>query len=114
MGKFRDLEEIRQECSDEEFANLYDCEEIDDTASSFPWSLIASSRVDSFYTWKAFKAAEIDIPRRRPFGECEVSLGYDPNKLGRAAAGLAVVALPARPAGKLRWLDKLHRTGKDH
>src|SRR3546814_18055386 len=30
MGKFLDLEEIRPECSDEEFANLYDCEEIDD------------------------------------------------------------------------------------
>src|SRR3546814_2854577 len=59
MGKFLDLEEIRQECSDEEFANLYDCEETDDTASSFPWSFIASPRVDSFYTWKDFKAAEL-------------------------------------------------------
>src|SRR3546814_14697394 len=96
MGKFLDLEEIRQECSDEEFANLYDCEEIDDTASSFPWSLIASARVDSFYTWKDFKAAEIDIPGRRPFGERPVSIGYDPNKQGRDDAALAVVALPDR------------------
>ncbi|MCA0208117.1 MAG: terminase family protein [Proteobacteria bacterium] len=113
MGELLDLDEIRQECSEEEFSNLYDCEEIDDTASSFPWSMIASARVDSFYVWKDFKPAEIDLPGRRPFGEQQVSIGYDPNKQGRDDAALAVVALPDRPGGKFRVLEKIRCNGKD-
>src|SRR3546814_11099251 len=107
MGKFLDIGEYRQECSDEEFANLYDCEESDDTAGSFPWSMIASARVDSFYTWKDFKAAEIDIPVRLPFGERPVSIGYDPNKQGRDDAALAVFSLPDRPSVMFPFLHKI-------
>src|SRR3546814_478625 len=60
-----------------------------------------------------FKAAEIDIPGRRPFGERPVSIGYDPNKQGRDDAALAVVALPDRPGGKFRVLEKIRCNGKD-
>jgi hypothetical protein len=35
-GGLIDREELRQESSDEEFSNLYDCEFIDDSQSSFP------------------------------------------------------------------------------
>src|SRR3546814_2768049 len=72
-----------------------------------------TDNVDSFYTWKDFKAGEIDIPGRRPFGERPVSIGYDPNKQGRDDAALAVVALPDRPGGKFRVLEKIRCNGKD-
>lgn len=114
MGDRLDLDEIRQENSEEEFRNLYDCEEIDDTASSFPWSLLASARVDSFYTWKDFKPAEIGLPGRRPYGEKPVSIGYDPNKQGRDDAALSVTGLPEKPGGKFRVLEKIRANGLDY
>jgi len=109
-----DIDELRQEASEDEFANLYECEFIDDTASSFPWSMIASARVDSFYTWKDFKPAEIGIAGRRPFGEKPVSIGYDPNKQGRDDAALSVTALPEKAGGKFRVLEKNRANGLDY
>lgn len=109
-----DVDELRDECSDEEFRNLYECQFIDDSQSSFPWSLLASSRVDSFYTWKDFKPAEIGLPGRRPFGEKPVSIGYDPNKQGRDDAALTVTALPEKPGGKFRVLEKIRANGMDY
>lgn len=114
MDGLFDVEELRQECSEDEFANLYECEFIDDTASSFPFGLIASARVDSFYRWKDFKPAEIDLPGRRPFGEGQVSIGYDPNKQGRDDAALCVVALPDKPGGKFRVLEKIRANDRDY
>jgi uncharacterized protein YjcR len=108
-----DIEELRLESSDDEFRNLYECEFIDDTQSSFPWSLIASSRVDSFYAWKDFKPAEIGIPGRRPYGEKPVSIGYDPNKQGRDDAALSVTGLPEKAQGKFRVLEKIRANGLD-
>ena len=109
-----DIEELRQEASEDEFANLYECEFIDDTASSFPFSMLASSRVDSFYTWKDFKPAEIGLPGRRPYGEKPVSIGYDPNKQGRDDAALSVTGLPEKPGGKFRVLQKIRANGMDY
>lgn len=108
-----DIDELRDESSDEEFRNLYQCEFIDDSQSSFPWSMIASSRVDSFYSWKDFKPAETQIPGRRPFGEKQVSIGFDPNKQGRDDAALTVTALPERGGGKFRVLDKKRANNLD-
>lgn len=108
-----DIDELRDECSDDEFRNLYECEFIDDTESSFPWAMVAASRVDSFYRWKDFKPALIDIPGQRPFGVGQVSIGYDPNKQGRDDAALAVVALPDKPGGKFRVLEKIRANGLD-
>lgn len=108
-----DIDELRDECSDDEFRNLYECEFIDDSESSFPWAMIAASKVDSFYRWKDFKPALIDIPGQRPFGMGEVSIGYDPNKQGRDDAALAVVALPDKPGGKFRVLEKIRANNMD-
>lgn len=109
-----DIDELRDECSDDEFRNLYECEFIDDSESSFPWAMVAASRVDSFYKWKDFKPALIDIPGQRPFGLGQVSIGYDPNKQGRDDAALAVVALPDKPGGKFRVLEKIRANGLDY
>lgn len=109
MGDLFDIEELRQECSDDEFRNLYECEFIDDTESSFPNAALAPCRTDSFYTWRDFKAAE-----PRPFGNKAVSIGYDPDKGGRDGAALAVVALPEKPGGKFRLLEKISLKGKDY
>lgn len=113
MDGLFDIEELRLEYSEDEFRNLFDCDFIDDSESSFPWSMIGAARVDSFYIWKDFKPAEIELPGRRPFGEGAVSIGYDPNKQGRDDAAVAVVALPDRPGGKFRVLEKIRANGLD-
>lgn len=108
MGDLFDIEELRQESSEDEFANLYGCEFIDDTESSFPFSQLSPCRTDSFYTWRDFKPAE-----PRPFGNKPVWLGYDPDKGGRDGAALAVIAPPDKPGGKFRLLEKISLKGKD-
>ena len=107
LGELVDIEELRAESSEDEFRNLYGCEFVDDAASSFPWARLAPARVDSFFTWRDFRPALLDIPGGRPFGDKPVWLGYDPNKQGRDDAALAVIAPPDQAGvGKFRILDK--------
>lgn len=108
MDEFLDEDELRQEYSEDEFRNLFECEEIDDTLSSFPHSLLGPAQVDSFYAWPDFKSAE-----QRPFGQKSVSLGYDPDKGGRDGAAVAVIAWPEKAGGKFRLLEKLALKGLD-
>lgn len=108
MADFFDEEELRAELSDEEFANLYECEFIDDSASSFPYSTINPARVDSFYKWRDFSPAA-----HRPFGDQPVWIGYDPNKNGRDDAALAIIAPPKSAGGSFRVLEKLRLNGLD-
>jgi uncharacterized protein YjcR len=108
MGEFLDEAELRQEYSEDEFRNLFECEEIDDTASSFPFAMLNPCRVDSFYKWKDFKPAEA-----RPFGAKPVWIGYDPDKGGRDGAALAIVAPPEKAGGKFRLLEKIGLRGMD-
>lgn len=114
LGALVDVAELRSEYSEDEFRNLFDCEDIDDSQSSFPWARIAPARVDSFYKWRDFKPALLDITGGRPFGDKPVWLGYDPNKQGRDDAALMVVAPPDEPGtGKFRLLDKYRLNGLD-
>ncbi|MEJ6008690.1 terminase large subunit domain-containing protein [Novosphingobium aquae] len=108
MGKFLDEAELRQQYSEDEFRNLFECEEIDDTASCFPFAMLNPCRVDSFYRWKDFKPAE-----QRPFGSKPVWIGYDPDKGGRDGAALAIVAPPEKVGGKFRLLEKIGLKGMD-
>lgn len=109
MQDLLDVDELKQENSADEFSNLYECEFIDDTESSFPFALLSPCRTDSFYTWKDYRQFDA-----RPFGNGRVSIGYDPDKGGRDGAALAVVALPDRPGGKFRLLEKISLKGKDY
>lgn len=114
LGKLVDIDELRLEYSENEFRNLFECEDIDDSESSFPFARVAPARVDSFFKWRDFKPALLDIPGGRPFGDKPVWLGYDPNKQGRDDAALVVLAPPEQPGkGKFRVLDKYRLNGKD-
>jgi len=113
LGKLVDVEELRREYSEEEFRNLFECEDVDDSESSFPYSRIAPARVDSFLKWRDFKPALVDIPGARPFGEKPVWIGYDPNKQGKDDAALVVLAPPDLPGGKFRVLEKYRLNGRD-
>ncbi|WP_164852765.1 terminase large subunit domain-containing protein [Novosphingobium umbonatum] len=107
-------EELRTESSEEEFENLYNCQFVDDSESSFPFSRIAPARVDSFYKWRDFSPALVAIRGQRPFGEKPVWIGYDPNKNGRDDAALIVLAPPDEPGkGKFRVLEKHRLNGLD-
>jgi uncharacterized protein YjcR len=114
LGTLVNVEELRLEYSEDEFRNLFECEDIDDAESSFPYARIAPARVDSFYKWRDFKPALIEIPGGRPFGDKPVWLGYDPNKQGRDDAALVVLAPPETPGkGKFRVLEKYRLNGRD-
>lgn len=108
LGKLVDVDELRREYSEDEFRSLFECDDIDDSESSFPYALLNPCRVDSFYAWRDFKVAE-----PRPFGDRPVWIGYDPDKGGRDGAALAVVAPPDKPGGKFRLLEKVPLKGKD-
>lgn len=113
LGKLVDVAELRQEYSAERFANLFECQDIDDSESSFPYAKINPARVDSFHRWRDFFPELIGIPGGRPFGDKPVWLGYDPNKKGRDDAALAVIAPPDKPGGKFRVLEKFSLNGRD-
>lgn len=114
LGVLVDVEELRDEYSEEEFRNLFECEDTDDTESSFPWARLAPARVDSFLRWRDFKPALVDIPGARPFGDRPVWIGYDPNKQGRDDAALCVIAPPEQAGkGKFRVLEKHRLNGLD-
>lgn len=109
LGGLVNVDEIRAERSPEEFRNLYEGEDVDDTESAFPFSALQPCQVDSFYKWPDFKIAE-----PRPFGNKLVSIGYDPDKGGRDGAALTVTALPETVRGKFRTLEKISLKGKNY
>lgn len=114
LGALVDVEELRREYSEDAFRNLFECEDVDDAESSFPYARLSPARVDSFLKWRDFRPALIDIPGGRPFGDKPVWLGYDPNKQGRDDAALIVLAPPDTPGGKFRVLEKFRLNGLDY
>lgn len=114
LGKLVDVDQLRRDYSEDEFRNLYECEDVDDAESSFPFASISPARVDSFLKWRDFHPAQIDIPGGRPFGDRPVWIGYDPNKQGRDDAALVVVAPPEQAGrGKFRVLEKYRLNHRD-
>lgn len=102
-----DLEELRDEYSADEFANLLMCGFIDDTDSIFPLSVIQRCMVDSWELWTDVKPFAA-----RPYGSKPVALGYDPSNTGDSA-GLVLLALPGAPGGKFRMLEQTQFRGMD-
>lgn len=104
-----DIEELRLEYSVEEFENLFLCQFVDDSQSSFPLSLIHPCMVDSWEVWKDFMPYGL-----RPYGEGEVWIGYDPAESEDGdSASCVVVAPPVDGKGKFRVLEKHQWRGKD-
>lgn len=102
-----DLDQLKLEYSDEEFAQLFMCQFIDDGASVFPLAMLQRCMVDSWEVWTDFKPFAA-----RPMGDREVWLGYDPNSGGGDSAALVVVAPPLVPGGKFRIIERIQFRNK--
>jgi len=104
-----DIDEQRNSNSPADFANLYMCEFVDDTASVFPFEAMKRCMVDSWEQWTDVKPLEA-----RPFGTRPVWIGYDPALSSDGdAAGCVVIAPPTEPGGKFRVLERHRWRGKD-
>ncbi|RQW71319.1 terminase [Halomonas sp. YLB-10] len=106
-----DIDQLRLEYSDDEFANLLMCEFVDDTQSAFPLAMMQRCMVDSWDVWRDIKPLA-----PRPYGEHPVWVGYDPAGDGEEGdgAGLVVVAPPRAMNGKHRILEKHRIKGSDY
>lgn len=106
-----DIDQLRLEYSDDEFANLLMCEFVDDTQSAFPLAMMQKCMVDSWDAWRDLKPFA-----PRPYGEHPVWIGYDPAGDGEEGdgAGLVVVAPPRSMSGKHRLLERHRLKGRDY
>jgi uncharacterized protein YjcR len=107
-----DIEELRIQYPPDQFANLLLCNFVDDTLSVFPLKEMQRCAIDTQEIWDDIDWTAF-ILGRRPFGNREVWVGYDPSGEGRDNAALVVVAPPAVPGGKFRVLEKMQFTGMD-
>lgn len=97
---FFDIKQLEMENDPETFAQLYECKFIDDTNSAFRLEeLLACAVADA--RWPDFKPDDL-----RPFGSRPVWIGYDPAR-NRDSAEIVVLAVPIRPGGKFRLLEKI-------
>jgi uncharacterized protein YjcR len=103
-----DLAELLDEYPDDEFANLFRCEFIDDSNSMFSLQMMQKCMVDSWELW----ADDFKPLARRPFAHQPVWVGYDPAYTGDRAA-LVVIAPPKVPGGKFRLLHRQQFQGAD-
>jgi uncharacterized protein YjcR len=102
-----DLDQLKQEYSPDEYANLLMCQFVDDTASIFPMALLMQAMVDSWDAWPDVRPFDT-----RPFGDRPVWIGYDPSSTGDSAA-MVIVAPPEKPDGKFRLLEREQFRGMD-
>lgn len=90
-------EDLEAEYSEDEFANLFECEFIDDSGSYFPLDIIEPNMIDTWETWTDYHPFDSE-----PYAG-EVWLGYDPSFTGDKAA-LVVVAPPVSDLSPYRIL----------
>lgn len=99
-----DPEKLRFSNSDDEYANKYGAEFIDESGSFFPLKLLSQNMVDSGVLWKDFNPFS-----PKPYAG-RVWLGYDPSFTGDKAA-LAVIAPPELPGKPYRILEVMQWRG---
>ncbi|OLO03436.1 terminase [Salinicola socius] len=106
-----DIDQLRLEYSDDEFANLLMCEFVDDSQSAFPMMTMQRCMVDSWDVWRDWKPFAM-----RPFGQAPVWIGYDPAGDGEGSdgAGLVVLAPAKNRNDKHRILEKHRIKGQDY
>ncbi|WP_392565152.1 terminase family protein [Utexia brackfieldae] len=102
-----DINQLKLEYSPDDFANLFLCQFIDDSASVFPLSSLQPCMVDSWEVWDDYKPFAL-----RPLGDRPVWIGYDPSNTGDNA-GCVIVAPPLVEGGKFRVIEKHQWTGMD-
>lgn len=103
-----DIEELKNEYTEDEFDNLLKCHFIDDTKSVFPLQLLQQCMVDSWEIWTDYKPHAA-----RPFGNKPVWIGYDPSDTGDKQ-GCVVIAPPSLPGGKFRILERIQLQNPDY
>lgn len=104
-----DIEALRREYNEHDFANLFLAQWVDDTASFFGFDELRRCMVDSWDEWSDFQPQAV-----RPFGDRPVWVGYDPAKSGDNAS--IVVVAPPGPgsnSGVYRVLEKVFVNGVD-
>lgn len=99
-----DIEELREEYSDDDFKNLFMCVFVDGSLSVFKFSDLEKGMVDAAH-WQDFKPNS-----KRPFATREVWLGYDPSRT-RDNACLVVIAPPVVAGERFRVLEKHYWKG---
>ncbi|EGQ8192689.1 terminase large subunit domain-containing protein [Vibrio parahaemolyticus] len=99
-----DIDELRDEYSDDDFKNLFMCVFVDGSLSVFKFSDLEKGMVDDAH-WQDFKPNN-----KRPFANREVWLGYDPSRT-RDNACLVVVAPPVVAGERFRVLEKHYWKG---
>ncbi|MBB3185757.1 uncharacterized protein YjcR [Halomonas fontilapidosi] len=106
-----DLEQLRLEYSEDEFANLLMCQFVDDSQSAFPLTMVHPCMVDSWEVWDDYRPFA-----PRPVGERGVWIGYDPTGTGENGdgAGLVVVLPSCSAAEPHRVLERHRLKGEDY
>lgn len=105
-----DLGELKLDYGPDEFANLFMCQFVDDSASVFPFAMMRRCVVDSWDAW----AKDFDPYALRPYGDGEVWLGYDPQESANGDdAALVAIAAPVGAKGVFRVLEKQRLKGED-
>ena len=106
-----DLDQLRLEYSEDEFANLLMCQFVDDSQSAFPLAMVTPCMVDSWEVWDDYRPFA-----PRPVGDRGVWVGYDPTGTGEDGDGAGlVVVLPSRSADEPHRVLERHRLkGQDY
>ena len=104
-----DIEELRDEYAPDEFANLFDCDFVDDSLSAFRFNALVACGCDSLVDWTDFNPEAA-----RPYGERAVWAGYDPqNSENGDNASLSIMAPPLIQGGQFRLLERHSLRGLD-
>ncbi|WP_259457543.1 hypothetical protein [Sphingomonas sp. PP-CC-1A-547] len=93
----------------DEFANLFDCDFVDDSLSAFRFNDLIKCGCDSMEDWTDFNPEAA-----RPYGERPVWAGYDPqNSENGDNASLSIMAPPLVQGGAFRLLERHPLRGLD-
>lgn len=99
LEKHVNIEELREENSEDAFNMLYMCQFVDDKDSVFSFTKLEACGADPA-TWQDF-----DPAAARPFGSRETWAGYDPSRTGDNAT-FVVVAVPLLVIERYRVLQR--------
>ena len=104
-----DIEELRDEYAPDEFANLFECNFVDDSLSAFRFNDLVRCGCDSLVEW-----ADFNPEAARPYGNRNVWAGYDPQQSEDGDnAALVVMAAPLVQGGPFRVLERHQLRGLD-
>ncbi len=98
-----DIEDLKERCSADSFAYLYDAEFMDEADSIFTLNALTQCIRDD--AW-----ADVDLSQIRPLGDEPVAIGYDPARTGDLAR-CYVLAMPKKKGGPFRVIEEFEWRG---